>query len=123
MPRFVILEHDHPVLHWDLMLEAGDVLHTWRLPTPPQAHGHAIEATALSDHRRMYLDYEGPVRGNRGIVRRWDAGSFDEEASSTPEARLLRFHGVLMKGCWRLERMVGASWQLASIAPTEPAPS
>ena len=26
MPRYVILEHDHPVLHWDLMLEAGGVL-------------------------------------------------------------------------------------------------
>ena len=23
MPRFVILEHDHPEVHWDLMLEAG----------------------------------------------------------------------------------------------------
>ena len=35
MPRFVILEHDHPVVHWDLMLEAGEALRTWRLAAPP----------------------------------------------------------------------------------------
>ena len=68
MPRFVILEHDHPVLHWDLMLEAGDVLQTWRLANPPTP-GCAIDATALPDHRLTYLDYEGPVSGNREIGR------------------------------------------------------
>ena len=28
VPRFVILEHDYPELHWDFMLEAGAVLKT-----------------------------------------------------------------------------------------------
>jgi hypothetical protein len=117
MPRFVILEHDHPVLHWDLMLEAGDVLQTWRLAAPPQAQ--AIEATALGDHRRMYLDYEGPVSGARGTVRRWDAGLFDEEAGSTPEARLFHFHGARLQGCWRLARTDGSLWRFASLEFTE----
>ena len=35
MPRFVILEHDHPHLHWDLMLEADGSLHAWRLACVP----------------------------------------------------------------------------------------
>ena len=26
MPRYVVLEHDFPTLHWDLMLEFGSVL-------------------------------------------------------------------------------------------------
>ena len=34
MPRFVILEHDHPSLHWDFILEVGEVLWTWRLSAP-----------------------------------------------------------------------------------------
>jgi hypothetical protein len=75
MPRFVILEHDHPHLHWDLMLETGEALRTWRLSSPPQP-GKTIVATFLFDHRRIYLDYEGPLSGNRGSVTRWDAGTF-----------------------------------------------
>jgi hypothetical protein len=76
MPRFVILEHDHPELHWDLMLEVGEVLRTWRLTAPP-ATGQAVAGEAIADHRRMYLDYEGPVGGNRGAVQRWDAGTYE----------------------------------------------
>jgi hypothetical protein len=76
MPRFVILEHDHPHLHWDLMLEAGAVLRTWRLAKPPE-EGRATSATFLAGHRLAYLDYEGPVSGNRGRVVQWDVGEFD----------------------------------------------
>src|SRR5262249_6186456 len=75
MPRFVILEHDHPTLHWDLMLETGEVLRTWRLAKVPQPVAE-IAATYLSEHRRMYLNYEGPVSRNRGRVVRWDSGSY-----------------------------------------------
>lgn len=76
MPRFVILEHDWPALHWDLMLEAGATLRTWRLDAPPQLRCTA-HATAIGDHRPIYLDYEGPLTGDRGRVRRWDAGTFE----------------------------------------------
>ena len=86
MPRYVILEHDHPHRHWDLMLESGDVLRTWRLAEPPQP-GRAVAAEPIGDHRRAYLDYEGPIRGNRGRVKRWDGGSCDWETPPAGEAR------------------------------------
>ena len=76
MPRFVVLEHNHPFLHWDFMLEAGDVLRTWRLHAPPDQAG-PIATQALPDHRVAYLDYEGPVSGDRGEVQRWDAGEYE----------------------------------------------
>ena len=76
MSRFVILEHDHPFLHWDLMLECGDVLRTWRLLAEP-VMGAEIAAEPLADHRAAYLDYEGPVTGNRGTVQRWDSGEYE----------------------------------------------
>src|SRR5437588_507949 len=76
MPRFAILAHDHPTLHWDLFLEAGSGLRTWRLTAPPE-DGIAISADAIGDHRLMYLTYEGPVSGGRGFVERWDEGSYD----------------------------------------------
>src|SRR6185437_4307487 len=60
MSRFVLLEHDHPELHWDLMLESGAVLRTWRLTAPP-CGGEVITAMASFDHRALYLDYEGPI--------------------------------------------------------------
>lgn len=75
MPRFALLEHDHPQRHWDLLLEHGPVCRTWRLSAPPGVCVE-IEAEAIADHRLMYLDYEGPVSGNRGSVAQWDAGTF-----------------------------------------------
>lgn len=76
MPRFAVLEHDWPTLHWDFLLESGPVLRAWRLLAEP-VMGKVIPAEANFDHRPLYLDYEGPVSGNRGCVRRWDAGEFD----------------------------------------------
>src|SRR5690242_15495503 len=76
VPRFVILEHDYPERHWDLMFEAGPVLKTWRLAGCPRPGGVAVEAEESFDHRPIYLDYEGPVSGGRGTVTRRDAGDF-----------------------------------------------
>jgi hypothetical protein len=84
MPRFVILEHDHPALHWDLMLEAGDVLRTWRLRELPQP-GTTVIAERSFDHRLLYLDYEGPISGNRGNVVRRDWGDYQIETESESE--------------------------------------
>ncbi len=108
--RFVILEHNRPILHWDLMLEAGDVLQTWRLAAPP-TNGAIIDATALGDHRRAYLDYEGPISGGRGSVKRWDAGDFSEEADSMPTVRRFLFHGTHVSGRVCLEQAGGAMWR------------
>ncbi len=67
MPRFVILEHDHPFVHWDFLLEDGDHLRSWRLKEQP-APGRTVEAEAMVDHRLRYLDYEGPVGGGRVVL-------------------------------------------------------
>ena len=76
MPRFVILEHQFQGVHWDFMLESGEVLRTWRLESPPRS-GRPITATPLADHRRAYLHYEGEISGGRGQVSRWDQGEFE----------------------------------------------
>ena len=80
MPQFVLLEHDHPELHWDFMLELDDVLLTWRLDRIPDKAGE-IAAVSLSDHRMVYLDYEGPISGNRGSVKRIQSGRYSMTAS------------------------------------------
>ncbi len=74
--RFAVLRHESPQgLHWDLLLESGDVLRAWSLPQPPEP-GVEMTCRRLPDHRPMYLDYEGPVSGDRGTVTRWDHGSY-----------------------------------------------
>jgi hypothetical protein len=110
MPRFVILEHDHPTRHWDLMLEAGPVLRTWRLAEPPEM-GRQAEATASFDHRLVYLDYEGPVSGNRGRVQRWDAGTFIWEEDS-PERITIRLESNRLRGRALLERREAGAWKM-----------
>lgn len=73
--RFVILKHDHPFLHWDLMLERDGTLATWRLLHEPVLQTW-LPAERLPDHRIAYLDYEGPVSGDRGVVSRVISGSY-----------------------------------------------
>ena len=117
MPRFVVLQHDHPDrLHWDFMLEAGETLATWALESPP-AYGQTISATALADHRRAYLDYEGEISGGRGTVARWDAGTY-ELVSRYVDCWTVRLHGEKLVGTLRLERQPESGdawhWRLVS---------
>src|SRR5439155_2482683 len=108
MPRFVVLDHDHPFPHWDFLLEAGDVLRSWRLLAEP-VRGRAIAAEPLPDHRRLYLDYEGPLSGGRGRVVRWDAGDFEWEAVAEAEVRV-RLAGRRIAGRVALCRVTPGFW-------------
>jgi hypothetical protein len=74
--RYVVLHHtgiENP--HFDLMLELSpnSDLSTWRVPHWPPTPGDKF--TPLPNHRREYLEYEGPVSNNRGKVKRIAAGT------------------------------------------------
>jgi hypothetical protein len=101
MPRFVLLLHETPSgyprpTHYDLMLEHGAVLWTWALEELPTANLR-IAAERLADHRPHYLDYEGPVSGNRGSVRRIDEGAYDLFSESDNNTQI-RLHGSSIRG-------------------------
>ena len=104
MPRFVILEHDHPHIHWDLMLEVGSTLKAWRLAKPPVNKGESIDAVLLDDHRVIYLDYEGLVSGARGTVTRWDAGNYESLAWEEERALHVLLKGSRIQGVGVLDR-------------------
>jgi hypothetical protein len=115
--RFVVLEHTWNGTHWDVMFEDGFVLKTWALDTPI-VEARDLRARQLADHRLDYLDYEGPVSGERGVVRRWDEGTY-ELLEWTPEVVRLRLSGTQLSGdvrIWRNETGevegsgAGASW-------------
>jgi len=78
--EFVILVHGgHGPTHYDVMFERGGVLATWQLAQCPAdaEPGEPLPARRLNDHRTTYLDYEGPVSGNRGRVERYDKGRYE----------------------------------------------
>lgn len=92
MPRrYVILQHDHPYLHWDFLLEEQSSARTWRLLRKP-CLGEPIGAEPLPGHRLIYMDYEGPVTGNRGRVARVFSG-FYEQMFSDPMTLELKLSG------------------------------
>jgi hypothetical protein len=103
MPRFVILRHEnqHGTL-FDLMLECGGTLKTWALAAPPQ-NGLEMECQSLADHRLTYLDYEGPISGERGVVARWDSGTYSVE-EQTETAWTVRLSGEKIAGRATLRR-------------------
>jgi hypothetical protein len=84
------------------MLEKEAALRTWRLARQPSEPG-PIDAEALADHRLAYLDYEGPVSGNRGSVRRFDRGEFAHVAE-TAERIVIELCGAVLRGTALFER-------------------
>lgn len=91
--RFAILTHDHPFVHWDLLIEQAGSLRAWRLLEHPTrwlraADSPAIPAESIPDHRLAYLDYEGPVSRERGSVARWDGGDCDWIERSEQQIRV-----------------------------------
>ncbi len=103
--RYVILHHRlDDGEHWDLMLEQGDVLLTWqllRLPIDPS--NYPVPARRIGDHRRAYLDYEGPLTGNRGVVRRVDSGSLDSIEDTAQGLRIV-LSGMRLNGSFVLRQ-------------------
>ncbi|HUQ68863.1 MAG TPA: DNA polymerase ligase N-terminal domain-containing protein [Planctomycetaceae bacterium] len=107
--RFAVLLHDHPFLHWDVLLQTGETCRTWRLLDSPESTG-PWRAEAIADHRLFYLDHEGPVSGGRGHVTAWDRGEIVWIAATRSHVRVLcrgtKWHGVLT-----LRQQTDCHWQ------------
>jgi len=81
--RTIQLRHDLPdgSHHIDWLLaqdaDASRPLLSWRLDrrVDELIVGESAKARRLPDHRSIYLDYEGPISGGRGKVRRLIEGS------------------------------------------------
>lgn len=103
--RFVILHHLAATgEHWDFMLEREDHLITWRMHAEPAGRDACpISCTRINDHRKRYLDYQGPIGGGRGIVTRVDHGEY-ELLAADEQAWTLRLIGRRLCGDFRLAR-------------------
>ncbi len=102
---FVLLEHQTDAgVHWDLMIETPgrERLATWRLARNPIAQpDQAIAAEPIGDHRRMYLDYEGDLSGDRGRVARVDGGE-SQVVEQSANRLVVKLDGRELRGRFEL---------------------
>lgn len=119
--RFVILHHSlDSGEHWDLMLEQGDALATWRLDRRPHSPADLpLPAIRLADHRSAYLTYEGEISRGRGRVRRVDEGQQRMIRQSDVEW-VFELAGRCLSGRFRLGHLEGERWTF-EVIPTETA--
>jgi DNA ligase D-like protein (predicted 3'-phosphoesterase) len=127
--RFVIHEHDASTHHWDLRLEAGDVLKCWAVPKGPSTDPRERRlAVATEDHPVDYLDFEGTIPedeygAGRTIV--WDTGTYENRSRDDDGAEIpledavesghvsVWLDGEKLRGGWALTRFRGAdNWLL-----------
>ena len=113
--RFVVQEHMTPQgTHWDLMLEKGKALATFRLSERPEnALDHPVAATQIADHALRFLTYEGPVQKGTGTVRIVEHGTY-RLWSETEDRIALDLESTLLQGGLVLTRKEGAAWELIS---------
>jgi hypothetical protein len=117
-PRFVILKHSREgrALHWDLMLETGNMLHTWRLDVhPSHIDDEHLAITRIQDHELRFLEYRGPVNEGTGQVEGADSGYFRILGSDATGAQTIEFNGKILKDRFRLEHVARDQWQLTRL--------
>ena len=140
--RFAVLHHSLPHCaergsHWDILLEQppilGDGLKTFEICVPPEAWGKPSIARQLPDHRHHYLDYEGPLSGNRGYVARVMEGHIEWLSKSkhlmTLSLELANFRTAAelsspVRGVLELRKLMGETddelWELTLEMPLPP---
>lgn len=106
MARYTITHHTGgpDAEHYDFFLESGAALRTWRILRP--LFENPQPALASADHKPKYLDYEGPISGQRGEAKIWDTGTYVSELWKDDRI-LVAVKGRQLKTRLRLDRAKG----------------
>ena len=110
--QFVIQKHTKSGdAHWDLMVQNGDFLQTWRLDkNPKQLLNTQTKAEKIFDHPLKFLTYEGKVNEGRGSVKIADKGVCKITAQSDDKIEM-ELAGAILKGEFVLTHITETSWQ------------
>ena len=113
--RFVVQLHDATTLHYDLRIQAGDVLRSWAVPKGPSLDPAVRRlAVPVEDHSLEAGDFEGVHEGQRrgsGAVIIWDEGAADV-VRDEPGHLAFAAHGRKLSGGFALTRTGPRRWIL-----------
>ena len=112
--KYVIQRHEkqNEPTHWDLMLENGTVLETYRVSLPPEDWGaKPVEAVRIFDHPLKFLNYEGSVNKGKGTVEIADCGTYRLIEKNETQQQI-SFVGNLLRGEFQLCLIEGDRWEL-----------
>jgi DNA ligase D-like protein (predicted 3'-phosphoesterase) len=111
LPRFVVQVHDATTLHFDLRLQAGEVLRSWAVPKGPSLDPVVRRlAVPVEDHEGVH---EGQSRGS-GAVIIWDEGTA-EMVRDEPGHVSFVLHGRKLSGGFALTRTGDRRWILVKV--------
>ena len=107
-------------IHWDLLIEVPDqsLLATWRLTDNPLLINTPVVAERIQDHRRIYLEYEGPLTRNRGFVHHLDHGPANIIKLVGDELHVM-LEGAQLRGQFRIRRDKAGSLLFSRIAVSD----
>jgi DNA ligase D-like protein (predicted 3'-phosphoesterase) len=113
--RFVAQLHDATTLHFDLRIQAGEVLRSWAVPKGPSLDPAVRRlAVPVEDHALSAGEFEGvhggQVRGS-GAVIIWDEGTA-EITRDEPGHLTFTLHGSKLAGGFALTRTGERRWIL-----------
>jgi hypothetical protein len=92
------------------MFEDGPELRTWAVELEPKGWTEApFPALSLARHRCEYLDYTGPVSGERGTVERVASGTYWTVADRA-KAWVADLKASGLTGRLTLEALEGEAW-------------
>ena len=113
--RFVVQLHDATTLHFDLRVQAGEVLRSWAVPKGPSLDPAVRRlAVPVEDHSLEAGEFEGvhpDARRGSGAVIIWDEGTVDI-LSDAPDHVTFVLHGHKLEGRFRLTRTGPRRWVL-----------
>jgi DNA ligase D-like protein (predicted 3'-phosphoesterase) len=112
---FVVQLHDATALHFDLRIQAGQVLRSWAVPKGPSLDpGVRRLAVPVDDHALSAGDFEGVHEGQSrgsGAVIIWDEGGA-EITRDEPGHLSVTLHGHKLAGGFGLTRTGDRRWIL-----------
>jgi DNA ligase D-like protein (predicted 3'-phosphoesterase) len=118
MSRFVVQRHDATTLHFDLRIQAGEVLRSWAVPKGPSLDpGVRRLAVPVDDHALSAGDFEGVHEGQSrgsGAVIIWDEG--DAEITRDEPGHLsFTLYGRKLSGRFGLTKTGQRRWILVKV--------
>lgn len=112
--QFVMQEHTcSEDVHWDLMLEADEVLETWRIGlSPKDITDTKTSAVKIFDHALKFLTYEGALSADKGSVTIADKGTF-RIIEQSDRVKQLELNGNILRGSFVLRHLRDDEWEFS----------